>query len=149
MRKNIGAIWGNIDFLAIFGVKKHKIVGQNSQNGARSYTRILRKSLTPTSPKSQYVPQIAPIISSNFVDFLRDNLKNTPRRLSVKKVKKVPSVIVAIWGKLTFWAFFTSNCSYIMERFQAFKSLIILKAHKTISGKKIIITGGLNLVFIT
>ena len=31
----LGAIWGKINFLGIFGVKKHWIIGQKSQNSAR------------------------------------------------------------------------------------------------------------------
>ena len=31
----LGAIWRNINFLVIFGVKKHWIIGQKSQNSAR------------------------------------------------------------------------------------------------------------------
>ena len=79
MRKNMGSIWGKVDCLGIFGVKTHKIIGQKSQNLARYYSRIFRKSLTPLPPptKSQYDPQIATTISSIFLFFLPDNPKNT------------------------------------------------------------------------
>ena len=49
----------------------------------------------PPKKKSQYVPQIAPILSTIFFDFLPDNLKNTLVYLS-KKSTKVPCAIITI-----------------------------------------------------
>ena len=43
MRKNIGAIWGRIDFLGIFGVKTHQIFGQLIQNSARQIGQKVNK----------------------------------------------------------------------------------------------------------
>ena len=44
-------------------------------------------SPAPAPKKSQYVPQIAPIISSTFLTFLHDILKNTLNHRSKKPQK--------------------------------------------------------------
>ena len=107
---------GKIGFLGIFGVKIKWIIGQKSQNSARYYKRILRKSLTsPLPPKIQYIPQIAPILSRIFLTFLPDNLKNTPDHRS-KKSKKCPVLYSQFEENLLFGHFFL-QIAPIIERF--------------------------------
>ena len=95
-----------IDFLDIFDVKTQQIIVQKSQNSARlsnkkvnkvpcilgaigEIQRNIRGIPPPQKKKNQYVPQIAPIISGNFLTFLPDNLKNTLDYQS-KKSKRCP-----------------------------------------------------------
>ena len=72
--------------------------------------------------------QIAPLISSNFLSFFPDKLKNTLNYRS-KKSRNL--------RKMNFWAFFTSNCSD--NGFEEKLTFWALKMQKqtTLSGKKV------------
>ena len=100
MRKYIGAIWGKSLLLVYFWCK----------NKLDYRAKKLKLCYPPTPTTNQYVPKIFPIVSSNFFPFLPDNLYITLDYRS-KKSKEL-CVMVAILGKLTFWAFFTPNCCY-------------------------------------
>ena len=121
----IGIILGKMNFLGIFGVKTRWIIGQKSQNRAR-YAGAFWGKITFFWRKDNKVPCIIDVIWGKF-NFLGISVVKTHCVIGQKspnsaqyavtfwrnshffgrKVNKVPCIIFEIWGKLSFWDFFS------------------------------------------
>ena len=83
---------------------------ENSGTGTLTNRGGFQKKL---HPKSDFLPQIAPITSSHFLTFLSGNLKITLdyRAKKSNKSKKLSALYAQFEEMLSFWAFITPNCA--------------------------------------
>ena len=118
-----------------FWCKTQWIIGEKSQISARFYISLLRKCLTP-HPKSHFVPQISPRISSILLTFMPYNLKNTIDYRS-KSQKSAMSYSLNLRKIYFLGIFYFKLLLPIVESFTRVYKFNNFKTHTRLSGKNV------------